>query len=158
MRRVPLRYLVPLLVFLHFLLHLGFGLGVEAPDLLTVALLVAARELGMGLGGGLGLVLGLLEDASSVLAFGANAVAMTVVGALGARTRDFFVGDSRWFVFAYVALGKWLKDLVHWIAVGEQLREPFLNALFLVGFFSAVYAGLIAVGVMMPAGDREAQR
>ena len=32
----------------HFLLHVGFGLGPVAPDLLTVALLLAARETAMG--------------------------------------------------------------------------------------------------------------
>ena len=32
------------LVFLHFLIHVGFGVGRFAPDLLTLALLLAARR------------------------------------------------------------------------------------------------------------------
>ncbi|MFC1662259.1 hypothetical protein ACFL3S_12550 [Gemmatimonadota bacterium] len=158
MDRVLFRFLVPLLVVLHFLLHLGFGLGPEAPDLMTVALLLAARELTMGWAGGLGFLLGLLEDALSVLAFGANTVALTVVGALGSRTRDLFMGDSRLFVFVYVGVGKWVRDLVHWLLAGEGIREPFWNALLVKATFSAVYAGLVAVVIFFPFGRREAQR
>ena len=64
------------LALLHFVLHVGFGLGSIAPDLATVALLLAAREMGMGGAAGVGFGLGLLEDALSVLSFGANGVAM----------------------------------------------------------------------------------
>lgn len=158
MRVSLLRYLVPFLVILHFLFHLGFGWGAGAPDLLILALLLAAREVGMGLGAGMGLFFGLLEDAFSVLAFGANAVAMTLVGALGARTRDLFVGDSLLFAFAYVGLGKWLRDLVHWLVVGEGVREPFVNAMLVEGLFSAIYVGLVAMLVMTVFGRTEAQR
>jgi rod shape-determining protein MreD len=153
-----LRYLVPLLVILHFLFRLGFGWGAGAPDLLILALLLAVRGVGMGMGAGLGLFLGLLEDAFSVLAFGANAVAMTLVGALGARTRDIFVGDSLLFAFAYVGLGKWLRDLVHWIVVGEGVREPFVNAMLVDGLFSAIYVGLVGMLVMTVFGRTEVQR
>ena len=37
--------LVALLVVTHFLLHLGLGIGVAAPDLLTVAVLLSARRM-----------------------------------------------------------------------------------------------------------------
>jgi hypothetical protein len=109
----------------------------------------------MGLAGGFGLMLGLLEDASSGLAFGANAVALSLVGALGARTRELFVGDSRSFAFSYVFLGKWLKDLLHWIAVGETVREPFLNAVLLEGFLAALYAGVCGGILMLLGRERE---
>ena len=42
------------LAFLHFLLHLGLGLDDIAPDLLTVALLLVVREVGMGTAAGIG--------------------------------------------------------------------------------------------------------
>lgn len=71
------------LALMHLLLHVGFGIGRAAPDLLTVALLLGAREVGMGRAAGMGLLFGLLEDALSVLSFGANSVAMTIVAVLG---------------------------------------------------------------------------
>ena len=139
---------VVVLVLLHFMLHLGFGLGLGAPDLLTVALLVGAREIGMGGGAALGFALGLLEDSFSVLSFGANALALTVVGAVGARTRDLFVGDSVSFLVSYLFVGKWMRDLLHWVAIGEGLREPFIQVMLVEGTLGAAYAtgtGLIAL-------------
>lgn len=147
------------LVVLHFLLHVGFGLGPVAPDLLTVALLVSAREVGPGAAAGTGFVFGLLEDALSVLSFGANTVAMTVVGSLGALTRDLFVGDSLVFLVSYFVIGKWLRDLVHWLMVSEQLRRPFMDQVLVQGLIGGVYAAVVGIFVMSASGLwREASR
>jgi len=140
------------LAFLHFFLHLGLGLGEVAPDLLTVSLLLAAREVGMGAAAGIGFAFGLLLDAFSLLAFGANALALTLVGAAGARTRDWFVGDSFFFVISYLFLGKWVKDLVHWVAVGEGVREPFVQAILIGAPLAAAYAAAIGVVAVMITG------
>ena len=140
------------LTVLHFFLHMGLGLDDGAPDLLVIALLLAAREVGMGVAAGIGFALGLLLDAFSVLAFGANTIAMTVVGAVGARTRDFFVGDSFFFVVSYLFLGKWLKDLLHWVMVGEGVREPFVQAMLVESSIAAGYAAAVGVVVVMLTG------
>lgn len=132
-----------LLVVAHFTLHTGLGIGPRAPDLLTLALLVVAREVSIGAGAGIGLGLGLLEDAFSALAFGANAVAMTVVGALGTRTRDLFVGDSLLFFPTYFFVGKLTKDLVYWLGAGEAVREPFAQAMLVESPVAALYAAVV---------------
>jgi rod shape-determining protein MreD len=157
-RRLWYRILVPVLVVLHFLLHLGMGIGRGAPDLLTLALLLALREVGMGGGAGLGFFFGLLEDSFSGPAFGANTLALTLVGALGARTKDLFVGDSLLFYFFYLAAGKWIRDLVHWVAAGEAGREPFLNAVLVDGGLAAAYVALVGLVLIFPFGGREALR
>jgi rod shape-determining protein MreD len=136
-----------LLVLLHLTLHVGFGWGAGAPDLLTLALLLVARELRTGWAALAGLVLGLLEDALSVLAFGATALAMTIVGILGARTKDLFVGDSRLFAVAYLFAGKWMRDLIQWVAVGDELREPFVRSLVVEGGPAAAYVALVGLFV-----------
>lgn len=140
------------LVVLHFLLRVGFGVGGAAPDLLTVGLLIAARETRMGWAAGLGFVLGLLQDSLSVVAFGANTVTMTVVGTLGAGTRELFVGDSRAFVILYFFIGKWLRDGVHWLLVGEDLRRPFVEQLLVQGVPSAAYVALVGLFVVALIG------
>ncbi len=137
--------LVGTLFVLHFLLRVGFAFGVGAPDLLTVSLLLAAREIGMGRGALLGFAFGLIEDALSVLAFGANIVTMTLIAIGGAFTRDLFVGDSRFFFVSYLFFGKWVRDLVHWVAVGEGLRQPFLEQVLVQGAINAVYAAVVGV-------------
>ena len=150
MRRfVGLWGVVTLLVLLHLLLHVGFGLERGAPDLLTVALLLAAREVGPGTAGGLGFLFGLLEDAFSVLAFGANAVAMTVVGIVGAFTRDFFVGESWLFHLMYLVLGKWLRDALFWVMAGEQVRGPAVRSLLVEAPVAALYAATIGIALLL---------
>ena len=147
-----LRFVVPTLVVLHFLLHVGFSVDRVAPDLLTLALLLAARETGMGLAAGLGFFLGLLEDAFSVLAFGASTLAMTLIGALGARTRDLFVGDSLRFFFLYLGAGKLLRDLVYWVVAGETIREPFVSSVLVDGGLAAVYVAVVGVILVWALG------
>ena len=143
---------VALLVTLHFFLHVGLGLGSGAPDLLTVALLTGAREVRMGVGAALGFAFGLLEDAFSVLAFGANTIAMTLTGAVGARTRDLFVGDSLIFVVSYLFLGKWLRDLIFWVVIGDSLRGPFTDSVLVESSIAALYAAFVGLVATAASG------
>ena len=142
----PRAWVLALLLFaLHFLLHVGLSYGRGAPVLLTLALLLLARDVSIGRAGSVGLVLGLCEDALSVLAFGANSIAMTLVGIAGAATRDLFVGDSRSFLVSYVFIGKLTRDLIHWIAVGEGLRQPFVEQVVIEGGIAALYLAVIGI-------------
>ncbi len=143
---------VGFLILLHFGLHLSLGLGEAAPDFLVVALLIGAREVDIGWGAGLGFFLGILDDAFSVLAFGANAFAMTLVGMGGARTRELFVGDSLLFLTSYLVVGKWMRDLLHWVAAGEGLRESFVDTMLIQAPISAAYAGLVGLVVISISG------
>ena len=155
--RLPMALVVVGLACLHFLLHVGLGAGRAAPDLLTVGLLIAARELRTGQAAGLGFALGLLQDALSVLALGANTLTMTMLGIAGARTRELFVGDSLLFVISYFFIGKWLRDIVYWILVGEELRRPFVEQALLQGVTGAAYAavvGLLVLGVTGLSAER----
>jgi rod shape-determining protein MreD len=146
-KRTTLGVIVPGLVILHFLLHVGFSIGRAAPDLLTLAVLLAAREVEIGPGAVVGFFFGLLEDAFSVLAFGASTLALTVLGILGAGTRRLFVGDSLLFLFVYLVSGKILRDVIHWVAAGDLVRDPFLNAVVIEGGAGALY--IAAVGLLL---------
>lgn len=140
------------LALLHFTLHVGFSIALAAPDLLTVAVLVAARSLRMGGAAAVGAVLGLLEDALSVLSFGANAVALSIVGAVSSRTRDLFVGDSLIFGVSYLFLGKWLRDLIHWLVVGEDLREPFFQVMVVQSGIASAYVAVVGLVLLSLTG------
>lgn len=135
------------LILLHFVLHVGFGFGSGAPDFATLGLLIAARELRMGTAAGAGFAIGLLEDALNDLAFGASTIAMTAVGIAGSRSRDLFVGDSFTFVVIYLFAGKWLRDLVQWIATAAEFREPFERAMLVDSSLAALY--LVLVGLAL---------
>jgi len=157
--RVRVWIVVASLVVLHFVLHVGFGLGPAAPDLLTVALLIGARETGLGTAAGLGLAFGLLEDALSVLSFGANSVAMTVVGTAGGVSRDLFVGDSLVFLASYFWIGKWVRELLRWVVVREELRHPFVDQILVQAPIGGLYAAAVGVVIVTLSGLwREAPR
>lgn len=135
------------LVLLHLTLRVGLGIGSGAPDFMLLALLVAARELPLAAASGVGLLLGLLEDALAVLSFGATALTFAVIGAVGGATRDLFLGDSPLFGFSYVFLGKLARDALHWVLVGPELREPFVRSVVLEGGVAALYVA--AVGMIL---------
>jgi rod shape-determining protein MreD len=146
----PLWVLVGLLVCAHFVLHLSLGVGSAAPDLLTIAVLLAARQVPGGPAAGVGFVLGLLEDAVSLGAFGAAAVTQTVIGYVGARSRDLFVGDSGVFLGIYLFLGSWLQDALYFTLAGGVRRGEPVEALLVAAPLEAAYAagvGLVAVVV-----------
>ena len=151
MRRLDL-VVVLVLILLHLTIHVGFGVGAAAPDLFTLALLILARETNMAVAAAVGLGLGLLEDAQGLLGFGANGIAMAFIGAMGARTRDLFVGDSVLFVSLYLFLGKWARDVIHWIAVGAENRRGFMDVVILDAGVNALYVMVTGLLLMTLTG------
>ena len=140
---------IVVLVVLHLVLHLSLGLGLWAPDLLTLAVLLAARQLEGGWAAGLGFGLGLLEDAVSLGAFGAGAITQTVLGFLGARSRELFVGDSLLFLSFYLFLGAWVQDALYFgIAQAVRRGEP-LQALLVHAPLEALYVAAAGVVAML---------
>lgn len=137
------------LVVTHIALQVAFSAGPAAPDLLVVALLLASRSLGSAGGAALGFVLGLLEDAFAVISFGANVVALTVVGALGARTRDFFVGHSIPFLAVFLTLGKWVRDVLAWTASDPASRPPWGELALVESPLLALYAAAAGLVVRL---------
>lgn len=156
MRRSPALWAVAVLLpVLHFLLHVGFGFGSEAPDLLTIGLLVTARHVRPGTAAGLGFAFGLIEDALSTLSFGANATALTVVGLLGNRSRDLFMGESLVFLTSYLALGVWTRMALHWLMAGEALWADAPRALLMEAPLEALYAAVIGTVFVWVTGAWE---
>lgn len=137
---------VAVLVVLYFLLRLGLGLGALAPDLLAVALLLGARRVRAGQAAGLGFLLGLLDGAAHPLTMGAGAVALAVLGYLGARSREWFSGDSPVMLALYLFAGKWLYDvIVYVLLIRLNLAGP-VSTLVLGSPLAAAYVA--AVGVL----------
>ena len=140
---------IGILVVLHFLLRVGLGYEQLAPDLLVVALLLAARQITAGAAAALGLVLGILDGAMAPFALGATALALTVVGFLGARSREFFSEDNYILLALYLFVGKWVFDAILYLGTRELFR-PGGADLLLVSPLTALYAaaaGLIGLAV-----------
>lgn len=145
---VPFWLFIAALVVLHFFLQLTLGLGVRAPDLLVVAVLLGARPLPGGGAAALGFGLGLLEDAVSIAAFGVAAAVFTIVAYIGSRSRDLFVGDSLFFLGGYLFLGKWVQEALYYGLAGAVRRGDPVESLLIQAPISALYAagaGLVLI-------------
>jgi hypothetical protein len=142
---------IVILVVLHLILRLGLGLGHLAPDLLVVALLLAAREIRAGWAAGLGLSLGIIDGSMVPFNLGASALVLTIVGFLGARTRELFSGDNYLFVALYLFVGKWLYDTLLYLVTGDLFSSG-AAYLLLISPLTALYAA--AAGVVALAAYR----
>jgi cell shape-determining protein MreD len=142
--------LIVALVILHFVLRVGLSLGFFVPDLLTVALLLAARRMRAGGAAGLGVLFGVLDGAVNPFTMGASALVYSVVGYLAARSREFLAGDSPVMLLLYLAVGKYMVDvLLFGVLYSRSLAGPpfALVTLSLAAALYAAAAGLAAVTV-----------
>jgi rod shape-determining protein MreD len=140
--------LIIVLVALHFFLRVGLGLGWIAPDLLVVAVLLAARRIRGGWAAGLGVLLGVLDGAVIEYTMGASALALAVIAYLGSRSREVLDGDSPISMVLYLFAGKWAYDLLLFLILAVTATAPPASALVLVSPLAALYAagvGLAAV-------------
>jgi rod shape-determining protein MreD len=141
-RNAPFWGFVVLLVLGHFLLRVAFGLGDVLPDLLTIAALLAARRLRSPAATLLGLVLGAVEDALALSAFGTRAVATAAVSFLGSRSRDLFEGDSVIFLAFYLFAGKWAREAIVFVLDMRAARGDAMTVLLIDGPLAALYAAV----------------
>jgi rod shape-determining protein MreD len=140
---------IGLLVVLHFVLRVGFGYEQLAPDFLVVAVLLAARQMPAGQAAALGFLLGVLEGSLVPSALGETALALTIIGFIGARSRELFLDDNYALVALYLFVGKWLFDVILYTATGDIFGSA-ASRLLLVSPLSALYAaaaGLIGLSV-----------
>jgi rod shape-determining protein MreD len=139
---------IAVLVVAHLVLHVAIGLTTVAPDLMTVAVLLAARRVKGSAGAAIGVGIGLLTDALSLTTFGALALVNGVVGFLGARSRDLFEGDSMLSVAVYVFLGKWLRDALYFLVTKSAHDDPW-SILITSAPIAAIFAAVSALFALM---------
>ena len=109
---------VVVLAFLHFALRPVIDPWIARPNLLVCAVLVAALKLRPGAAAGVGFALGLLEDAMAVTNFGMSALLLVLMGYLGSRTREQFVGEEPLFMGTYMFIGTWLYQAAAYLMLG----------------------------------------
>ena len=101
-----------LLVLLHFSLRPWLGSPRPAPDFLLLALLVYAIRARPGAAAVAGFLVGLISDALTPVAFGAGAMAHTVVGYLAAWGKAVFFAENLAVSAGFFAAGTWLRDVL----------------------------------------------
>jgi rod shape-determining protein MreD len=133
-------------VVLHFYLRPRLWSARVSPDFMLIALVFFAMRAGPGAGAVAGFVVGLVNDALTPAAFGAGALAHTVVGYLAAWGRAVFFADNLLVNAGFVAAALWVRDFILLIASGTPqgrlLVELTLNSP-LQALSTAVFALLV---------------
>ncbi len=98
-------------MILHFTLYRLFVQWPGTPNLLIGALLLGALRMRAGYAAFLGFTLGVLEAAMGLEGLGTISIVLTLVGYVGARSRDLLFADARHYVFIYLFFGTWIAEV-----------------------------------------------
>jgi rod shape-determining protein MreD len=145
--RIQLVLVMALLVLLHFYLRPRLWSARVSPDFLLMGLVFFAMRAGPGAGALAGFVVGAVNDALTPAAFGAGALAHTVVGYLAAWGRAVFFADNLLVNAAFVAVALWVRDLLLLLASGIS-RGPLFVELTLYSPLQALSTAVFALLVL----------
>lgn len=116
--RIQLALVMALLVLLHFYLRPRLWSARVSPDFLLIGLVFFSMRAGPGAGAVAGFIVGVVNDALTPAAFGAGALAHTMVGYLAAWGRAVFFADNVLVNAGFVAVALWVRDLILLLASG----------------------------------------
>lgn len=155
-RSFSIAIIVALMVALHFTLRpiLDWRAGI---DFLTIAVLVVAVRVRPGVAAVVGFAVGIVADALAPEAFGAGALAMTVVGFAASRLKAAFFADNVMLNAVFVFIGKVAYDLIFLVAErrlgGGALASQLLLWTPLAALLTAL-VGLLVMTVVRPTLER----
>ena len=143
---------VLILVVLHYTLRplLGWRTSI---DFLLIALVFGAVRMRPAGGAIYGLALGLAADSLTYGAFGAGALAATIVGFAASYLKAVFFADNLALNGFFLFLGKWLFDLVYVLMERRMHGTEMLMQIIVWSPLSAAVtavAGVIAITVLRP--------
>ncbi|HEX9483432.1 MAG TPA: rod shape-determining protein MreD [Gemmatimonadaceae bacterium] len=103
--------LCAVLVFLHYTLRPLLAWRASA-DFLIIALLLVSVRVRPGIAAVFGFIFGLASDSLALGAFGAGALAMTLIGFAWSRLKAVFFADHVLLNGFFLFLGKWVYEIV----------------------------------------------
>ena len=138
-----------LLLLLHFVLRPFLGESRAAPDLLLLALLIYAIGARPGRAAVAGFVVGLLADALTPVAFGANAFAHVAVGYLAAWVKAVFFAENLLVNAGVIFAGTWVRDLLVLIAGRHVGGAAFFWQLGVWSMLKSLTTAAVGVAVLL---------
>ena len=146
-RSLSIAVVVAVMLALHFTLRpiLDWRAGV---DFLTIAVLVVAVRVRPGVAALVGFAMGIVADALAPEAFGAGALAMTIVGFSASRLKSAFFADNVLINAVFVFVGKVAFDLIFLLAERRLGGAALAAQLLLWTPLSALLTALVGLFVM----------
>lgn len=121
------------------------------PDFLVIALLLAAVRLRPGASAVLGLVIGFSADALAPGAFGAAALAFTVVGFAASWLKAVFFADNVAINAVFFLAGKWAADLIFLLAERRLPPGEFIVQALVWSPLAAAVTAVVGVVLLLVA-------
>ena len=146
-RRGRFAVVLALLVVAQYALRPRLGDTRFAPDFLLIGVLFLALRTRPAVGAIAGFIVGLLTDAVASTAFGAAALATTVVGFLAGYVRNLFVADNLLVNALFVFVAAWVRDIIQVVASNQLSGTALLYQLF-VPSPAAALATAVAASVV----------
>ena len=144
--------LCAVLIFLHYTLRPLLAWRASA-DFLIIALLLVSVRVRPGFAAIFGFIIGLASDSLALGAFGAGALAMSLIGFSWSRLKAVFFADHVLLNGFFLFLGKWAYEIVMNL-VERRLHGPELLMQILVwsSLSAAVtaFAGVLALMLLRP--------
>lgn len=141
-----------ILVFLHFSLRPALGWRAEI-DFLLIAVLLAAVRLRPGTASLVGCIVGLIADSLTPNAFGAGALAMTIVSYLASWLKAVFFADNLALNGFFFFAGQWAYKGIYLIAAHQMKDLELLQQILVWAPLSAAVtaaAGVVLLVLMRP--------
>jgi len=120
-------------------------------DFLVIALLLVAVRTRPGVAAIVGFTLGLLADSLTPDAFGAGALAMTIVGFAASWLKAAFFADNFALNGIFVFLGKWAFDVIFLVAERRLAGVDLLSQALLWSPVSAAVTAAAGLVVLLTA-------
>lgn len=136
------------LVLLHYTVRPLLGARVQVDFLVIVLLLIAVRSR-PAVAAFSGVLIGLATDAMTPAAFGAGALAMTLVGFAASWLKSVFFSEHLALNAMFVFAGKWAFDLVYVLAERRVGGVDLLAQLFWWSPLSAALTALVGLAVIV---------
>lgn len=140
------------LVLLHFSLRPALGWRAEI-DFLLIAVLLAAVRLRPGTASLVGCVVGLVADSLTPNAFGAGALAMTIVGYLASWLKAVFFADNLALNGFFFFAGQWAYTIIYALAARQVNGMELVQQILVWGALSSAVtaaAGVVLLVLMRP--------
>jgi rod shape-determining protein MreD len=146
-RSLVVAVLVLALVALHYTLRPMLDLRANV-DFLVIAVLVVAVRVRPGAAALVGFLIGVIADALTPEAFGAGALAMTLVGFAVSELKATFFADNVLLNAVFVFVGKVAVDVVFLLAEGRLGGLALVSQLLLWTPLAALVTAVVGLAVM----------